>query len=263
MYADDTVLMTENHKDMQTLRNFFSDYCNEWKLKINVEKTKSMIIGKCRNKLNFILNDSVIENVTFYKYLGVFFHKNGKFTYCMKQLVQIAKKAVFALRKKTLLLNLSIDCQLKLFDQTILPILTYACEIWGFEKLHMIEKVHIEFLRSIIRVNKSTPLYMIYGELGRYPLEIYIKCKMIGYWSRLILGKHEKLSFKAYQMLLYNFNDGNYKNKWIMSIKCILDDVGLSYIWNNQLCNNTKWIVAKVKSTLRDQYIQKWNANID
>ena len=94
--------------------------------------------------------------------MDVYFHKNGKFTHCMKQLVQIAKKAVFALRKKVLLLNLSIDCQLKLFDQTILPILTYACEIWGFEKLYMIEKVHIEFSRSIIRVNNSTPLYMIY-----------------------------------------------------------------------------------------------------
>ena len=89
---------------------------------------------------------------------------------------------------------------------------------------------------------------------------------MIGYWSRLILGKHEKLSFKAYQMLSYHFisfNNDDYNNKWIMSIKCILEDVGLSYIWNNQFCNNTKWIVAKSKSTLRDQYIQKWHANID
>ena len=51
----------------------------------------------------------------------------------MAQLVQKAKKAVFALLKKILLLNLSIGCPLKLFDQTILPILTYACEIWGFE----------------------------------------------------------------------------------------------------------------------------------
>ena len=63
-----------------------------------------------------------------------------KFTYCMKQLVQIAKKAVFALRKNILLLNLSIDCQSKLFDQTILPISTYACEIWGFEKLEARQK---------------------------------------------------------------------------------------------------------------------------
>ena len=78
LYADDTVLMTENHKDMQTLLNFFSDYCNEWKLKINVEKTKSMIIGKCRNKVNSILNDTVIENVTFYKYLGCVFSQKWK-----------------------------------------------------------------------------------------------------------------------------------------------------------------------------------------
>ena len=78
--------------------------------------------------------------------------------------------------------------------------ITYACEISGFEKLHMIEKVHIEFLRSIISVNKSTPLYMIYGELGRYPLEIYIKCIMIGYWSRLILG-----NMKRYHLRLNKF----------------------------------------------------------
>ena len=76
---------------------------------------------------------------------------------------------------------------------------------------------------------------------------LLITCKMIGYWSRLILGKPEKLSFKAYQMLLYHFNDDDYKNNWIMTIKCILDDVGLSYIWNNQLCNNTKWIVEKLR----------------
>ena len=38
--------MTENHKDMQTLLIFLSDYCNDWILKINVEKTKSMIIGR-------------------------------------------------------------------------------------------------------------------------------------------------------------------------------------------------------------------------
>ena len=30
-------------------------------------------------------------------------------------------------------LNLPIDLQLKLFDNTVLPILTYACEVWGYE----------------------------------------------------------------------------------------------------------------------------------
>ena len=36
----------------------------------------------------------------------------------------------------------------------------------------MIENVHKEFLRKLTGARKSTPLYMLYGELGRYPLEI-------------------------------------------------------------------------------------------
>ena len=30
---------------------------------------------------------------------------------------------------------LPLDLQLQLFDQLILPILLYGCEIWGFEKI--------------------------------------------------------------------------------------------------------------------------------
>jgi hypothetical protein len=45
-------------------------------------------------------------------------------------------------------LDLPIDIQLKLFDQTILPILTYNCEIWGFENIDIIEKVHNDCLRK-------------------------------------------------------------------------------------------------------------------
>ena len=37
-------------------------------------------------------------------------------------------------------LNLPVDLQLKLFDQTILPIMTYSCEIFGFENCGLFEK---------------------------------------------------------------------------------------------------------------------------
>ncbi len=53
-------------------------------------------------------------------------------------------------------LDLPIDLQLKLFD----PILTYGCEVWGFEPLSIIEKVQNNFLRRITRTRKSTPIYM-------------------------------------------------------------------------------------------------------
>jgi hypothetical protein len=35
---------------------------------------------------------------------------------------------------------------------------------------------------------------MIYGELGRYPLEIDIKSRIISFWAKLLSGKELKLS---------------------------------------------------------------------
>jgi hypothetical protein len=42
--------------------------------------------------------------------------------------------------------KLSIECQLDTFDKTILPILLYGSEIWGFENIDIIERIHLHFL---------------------------------------------------------------------------------------------------------------------
>ena len=76
---------------------------------------------------------------------------------------------------------MQLKFKLNLFDHTVLPILTYSCEVWGYENLEMIEKVHNDFLRKITLARKSTPLYMLYGEFGRFSIEVIIKSRMIGY----------------------------------------------------------------------------------
>jgi len=49
-----------------------------------------------------------------------------------KHVVNQARKALFGLYTTTRNLELSIECQLKLFDNLVLPILTYGCEVWWF-----------------------------------------------------------------------------------------------------------------------------------
>jgi hypothetical protein len=56
-------------------------------------------------------------------------------------------------------------------------------------------------VKTILRLKVSTPNFMVYGELGRYPLEIDIKVRMISYWCKLIQGKQSKLSTIAYKLL--------------------------------------------------------------
>ena len=135
-----------------------------------------MIFGdrsRTRNDCFLIAGDE-IEIVKEFKYLGVLFTSNGRFVQHYKALLSIASKAMSLLRKRIVNLNLPVDCQLKLFDQTILPNL-YGSEICSFEKLQLVEKVHLDFLISILKMKKSTPLTMVYGEFGRYPIEIQAK----------------------------------------------------------------------------------------
>jgi hypothetical protein len=53
MYADDMVLFTESPESLQHLLNTLHTYNNEWKLTLNVDKTKIMVLriwGKVKDK---------------------------------------------------------------------------------------------------------------------------------------------------------------------------------------------------------------------
>ena len=123
MNADDTVLFAESTEELQTLSNDFVSYCNEWKLTINPDKTKIMVFDERIKKAhNIKINGRAIEEVDTFKYLGVLFSKTRSFFKTKQHVAEQAGKAMFSLLKKIRNLDLPIDCQLKLFDSTILPI---------------------------------------------------------------------------------------------------------------------------------------------
>ena len=75
---------------------------------------------------------------------------------------------------------------LELFDKSVVPILLYGCEVWGFENIDIIERIHLKFCKIILNVKKSTANYMVYGELGRYPLRVLIYSRLIKFWAKII-----------------------------------------------------------------------------
>ena len=89
-------------------------------------------------------------------------------------------------------IRLPVDIQLKLFDSLVLPILLY-CEVGGFEKLEDIEQVHLTFCKTNLCVKKSTPNFMIHGELGQFSLKYKIYSRIINYWKWNLESKEQKL----------------------------------------------------------------------
>ena len=105
---------------------------------------------------------------------------------------------------------------------------------------------------------------MIYGELGRFPLYIDIKTRVISYWCKLLTGKASKLSAISYKHLHSFFCNGNISAPWVKFAKDILDNCGLSNVWTFQNINfNTEWVIAYVKLRLRDHFLQEWNSNLE
>ena len=56
LYVDDTILLAESAEDLQVQINAFGEYCDNWKMKVNVNKTKIMVYGFGKLRQNLIYN---------------------------------------------------------------------------------------------------------------------------------------------------------------------------------------------------------------
>ena len=79
MYADDLVIFSKSAHGLQKSLDRLSSYCDTWKLNINLDKTKVMLFqpngNTCKNI--FTINNTIIECVTKYTYLGVVVSASG------------------------------------------------------------------------------------------------------------------------------------------------------------------------------------------
>ncbi|MES9881290.1 MAG: reverse transcriptase family protein [Sedimenticola sp.] len=264
LYADDTVLFSDTAIDLQNSLTEFHKYCVEWKLTVNINKSKILIFSKGRpaKRSNFFLNDTKLEIVTEYKYLGIFMSQSGSFTNAKKHIANQATKAMYSLLSKVRELNLPVDIQIDLFEKTIKPILLYGSEIWGYGNNEVIERVQLKYYKYALNLKRSTPSTMIYGELGIFPVQVDILTRMTSFWTKLITPDNIKLSGHMYSILFSLYTHGNIDFQWISYLKQIFIDCGLSGLWTAQNVPNIKWLICSIKQKLKDLYISKWRSVI-
>ena len=137
-WADDLVLFSLSRGGVcQQLKNL-EKYCKNWHLRVNIDKTKCLIFSTTSiaydKEKNFYFNGEILMFVSTYKYLGIEFQQNGRFTIAVKNRVAKAQAALFAIQRvcssgpseypSIQLLN-------TLFYAKIVPILTYGSSIWA------------------------------------------------------------------------------------------------------------------------------------
>ena len=206
MYADDIVLLSTSPNGLQKKLDILQNYCNDWCLSVNTNKTKVLIFnkaGRLINKYDFMLNGIKLECVNSYKYLGIHFCASGSFTVAQDELYKKALKAYFKLSKDFLSLHPSVKTSMHVFDHTIKPILLYSCEIWGafnpmsskyrngifsFDHIYSklpAEKLHTKFCKFILGAPKKSTNFAVLTELGRLPIYFNMIKAVTKYYYRL------------------------------------------------------------------------------
>ena len=81
----------------------------------------------------------------------------------------------------------------KLFDTLFLPILLYSSEVWGaYDNIDLkkwdrepIEKLHTQFYKYYIGLNRRTPNVVSRNEVGRLSLKLNIYTRILKFWIHL------------------------------------------------------------------------------
>ena len=269
LFADDMVLFSESRQGLQQGLNRLHEYCVNWGLSVNANKTKCLVFkkrGKINAKDKWFYNNEPLETVNSFKYLGFVFSSSGKFKVGIDNVLHKGQRALFKM-----LCNIDDfdsmypNIQLSLFYSLVASVLSYGCEVWGFAEAKKIETCHLSFLKHMLKVKKSTPNCFIYKECNKYPLYFDRIFRIINFWLKIIaLDDNEPLKVIYYTTIEINqSNSFDKSNLWAINVRNILFKYGFGYIWETQNLGVDKFFFSSFKKRLIDNFWQSNNADIN
>ena len=69
-FADDMALLAEDERMLKNMLLELNDRCEDYGMKININKTKTMVIGRKPENIELRIKDESVEQLNRYKYLG-------------------------------------------------------------------------------------------------------------------------------------------------------------------------------------------------
>jgi hypothetical protein len=264
LYADDLANCGDSVGRLQAVINVLEFFCCKWGLKINMSKTKVIVFrrgGIIKANEKWYFNGNEIEVVPHYKYLGIVFSSMLCWSKAVNTLCSQANKAICMLYNLNAKVGgLPIDTAFFLFDRTVLPIITYGAEIWGFQQYNQIENVQTKFCKRLLKLPKRTSDAGVIGECGRLPIARYYLLKCIKYWMKIIKMPHTRYVRACYEMIKH-IDECN-RITWATSVRKLLCKYGFSDVWVNQGVGDEQIFITIFSERLQTNMISDWSDDL-
>lgn len=192
-FADDLIVFAKNEQDLQTNLNLWKTALQQRNMKININKTKVMVIGKNNIKVEISLDGRKLEQVDTFKYLGVNIHKSGTEDVEVVGRIESTNKLYYALcntfvKKK----EITQKTKITVYNTVYKPVLTYGCETWNISKQmkSKIQTLEMKYLRAVKGVTRRDKIrnQKVREDLKVEPILEYMdrqKMKWFGHITRM------------------------------------------------------------------------------
>ena len=272
-WADDLILISKSKEGLQEHLNILADYCEEWKLRVNIDKTKIIIFnkgGRLLKKEVFSYKDKVIEIVKQHRYLGILLDATRKLKTAVIDIAKKAMRATHAIYKLSTYNQISPRLLLQTYNSIIKPILFFSSETWAPEMKpnNDTKNSFLKFCKHILGVNRKAINYAVMSELGVYPLEIDTTINMISFYLYIKGTENILLSKSLLEVKELNTNWMKYLNK---IVNYDIENIDSCKYKNNknkiegnvdkQLSHET--LENKFKKTLYEKYEGEWKSYLD
>ncbi len=143
----------------------------------------------------------VIERVRTFKYLRILFETTSNLDSAVEHLVVASRRSLFALNlcsAELQIMDIKLHCDL--FNMFVRSVASYACEVWvDSKKIEAIEVVYRGFLKSLLRVRKTTSTSIVLAEFGKFPFEHFAWGQALLYYNRVNMVTKDRILGKAWE----------------------------------------------------------------
>ena len=152
-FADDIVLLSSKHQQIQDKTNRLVDNAGRVGLKLNAQKCKVMRMN-ARSEDKVMIERKEVEDVEEFVYLGATVTKEGGGTEDIKKRLSKAQGAFYNLKKIWNTRSIGRNTKIKLFKTLVRPVLLYGCEAWKLTAAEekKLDRFQFTCLRRILRV---------------------------------------------------------------------------------------------------------------
>ena len=135
-YADDVLLYNTIHSqedchNLQQDLNLLEEWATKWKMSFNLQKCEFLRITNNKYPIfsQYLIQNEIIREVTYVKYLGMTIDQNLKWSENVKQITNKANGVHGFLRRN--LYSCSMSTKINCYKALVKPVLDYAATVWS------------------------------------------------------------------------------------------------------------------------------------